>query len=75
MKNAEFFIITFPSTNYALKAERTLTRQGFDIKTVPVPRNISSDCGIALKVKMEDIEKIKETFTRERLEKQGIYEL
>ncbi len=40
--------MVFPSTYWALKAERLLKEQGFVVRLRPVPRSISSSCGICL---------------------------
>jgi hypothetical protein len=51
-------VITFPSTHYALKAEKVLKKHCLEVKPVPVARHISSDCGIALEFPCRDKEKI-----------------
>ncbi len=42
-------VILFGSTHHALKAEKVLREHGFKIMLIPVPRHLSSDCGIAIK--------------------------
>jgi hypothetical protein len=39
---------SFPTTHQAIKAERALAQKSYQYKMVPVPRSISSSCGIAL---------------------------
>ena len=46
----EYMVITFHSTHHAIHAEDTAKRAGYGVRTVPTPRHISSDCGIALRV-------------------------
>lgn len=46
--NAENLILLFNSVHYVLKAEKLLIDAGFTVKTKPVPRQLSSDCGICL---------------------------
>lgn len=41
-------LITFYSTHYALKAEKVLKDNGFTVDLVPVPRKLSSNCGISM---------------------------
>jgi hypothetical protein len=43
-------IVTFPSTYAAIKAERLCMQHAITCKVIPVPRDISSDCGIALEL-------------------------
>ncbi|MCR4419629.1 MAG: DUF3343 domain-containing protein [Clostridia bacterium] len=44
---------TFPSTHYALKAEKAARQAGVRVRLVPVPRELSSLCGLALEVDTE----------------------
>ena len=51
-------IITFQSTHQVLKTEKLLQKEGVDFDIIPVPKEISSDCGMAIRVEMESIKKI-----------------
>ncbi|WP_456434510.1 DUF3343 domain-containing protein [Thermosulfuriphilus sp.] len=42
------FAAVFPSIHHVLKAEKVLKSQGIPVELVPIPREISSDCGMAL---------------------------
>ena len=44
-----YSIILFKSVSDALKAEQILKMEGISHKLVPVPKQISSDCGICLR--------------------------
>lgn len=39
-------VIIFKAVSYALKAEKILKAAGLPHKLIPVPRHISSDCGV-----------------------------
>ena len=41
-------LILFQSTHYVMSAEKLLLDAGYRPQVVPVPRSISSDCGVAL---------------------------
>jgi hypothetical protein len=43
-------IATFPSTQAALGAERTLLGEGLPVELIPVPTQIRGDCGFCLRV-------------------------
>lgn len=43
-------IFVFDSIHYVLKAEKILKNEGLSCELIPVPREISSDCGIAITV-------------------------
>ncbi|MCL6271154.1 DUF3343 domain-containing protein [Sansalvadorimonas sp. 2012CJ34-2] len=50
--------LLFPSVRYAIKAEAVCKMQGVTCQVMPVPRQISSECGMCLEVdtaRAEDI--------------------
>ncbi len=47
-------LLVFNSTHHALKAESILKQQGNQIKTIPIPPEISADCGVAIKLVIDD---------------------
>jgi hypothetical protein len=44
------FILLFRSIHDVLRAEKMLKRQGVRHELVPVPRNLSSDCGMCVRL-------------------------
>ena len=51
-------IFVFKSTYLTFKAERAIRTAGIDCKVVTKPRDISSDCGLAIKVTDGDEERV-----------------
>jgi hypothetical protein len=45
----EYCVVLFHSTAHAIRAEKLLILAGFRIKMIPTPRQLSSDCGMALR--------------------------
>jgi hypothetical protein len=45
----QYSVVLFHSTAHALRAEKVLERAGFPFKMIPTPRQLSSNCGIALR--------------------------
>jgi hypothetical protein len=45
----EYRVVLFHSASHALRAEKVLRQAGFEIKMIPTPRQLSSDCGMALR--------------------------
>ncbi len=43
-------VILFYTTSAVLRAEKILVREGLTVKLVPTPRELSTDCGIALRI-------------------------
>lgn len=42
-------VILFHTTSSVLRAEKLLIAAGMTVKLIPTPRELSSDCGIALR--------------------------
>jgi len=59
--------ITFKSVSFAMKAESILKKKGLVFKMIPVPRSISTDCGISIRFNIEDKERIQSLL-------EGVYE-
>ncbi len=49
----DYYVGTFYSTNYALKCEKILKKSNVNIKLIPVPRQVSSNCGLAARMDMD----------------------
>lgn len=50
-------VILFESVSATLLAEKTLKARGIPHKIVPVPKHISSDCGVCIRVDEENLER------------------
>lgn len=50
----EVTLFTFPSTYYALLAEKLVQESGLGGRLIPVPRALSSSCGLALELVAAD---------------------
>lgn len=51
-------VLLFKGVSYALKAEKILKKEGLPHKLIPVPKHISSDCGVCLMVHRDVKDKI-----------------
>jgi hypothetical protein len=54
MSSVKYAVILFYSTSYALRAESVLLGTGIPIKLIPVPRQLSSNCGVCLRISRGD---------------------
>lgn len=50
-------VLLFPSIHYVLKAEKKLKEAGLKPDMIPVPKELSSDCGMALALGEEEWER------------------
>lgn len=44
-----FGVVLFDSVSHALRAEKIIKAQNIPCKLIPVPRELSSDCGVCLR--------------------------
>jgi hypothetical protein len=55
---ADYSVVLFHSTAHAIRAEKVLSRAGFKIKMIPTPRQLSSDCGVAVRFDRAEDERV-----------------
>ena len=70
-----FILFTFYSTHLALEFERTLKTKDIFVKLIPVPRKISSSCGLAGKIEEDNLLKVKEICKENDIEFEEIYKV
>ncbi len=68
-----FGIVLFHTTSSALRAEQVLKKGGVGIKLVAAPRDLSSDCNIAIRFGGEDTERVRQLLLEARVEVAGIH--
>ena len=66
--NEGMCVVLFYSTSLAIRGEKIAKGAGIEVKLVPTPRHLSSDCGTALRFKSVDKDAIVKAFKRSRLE-------
>ena len=70
-----FSVVLLYSVSGVLRAEKLFKAENVSIKVIPVPRHLSSDCGICVRFEREDQPKIEDILARNNLEIQGIYSI
>ncbi|MBN1347944.1 DUF3343 domain-containing protein [candidate division KSB1 bacterium] len=68
MNTEKFVVILVHSTSHAIKAERVLKKSDIKCKLIPVPRQLSSDCGLCIQINANDIESAKGRLLAENVE-------
>lgn len=66
-------VVVFHSITGALQAEKRVKAGGVAVKLIPVPRQLSSDCGVCLRFERQDEPEVKRALEEERIDIQGIY--
>jgi hypothetical protein len=56
-------VVLFQSISGALRAEKLLIKEGIAYKLIPVPRHLSSDCGVCIRFFIEKEPQIRKALT------------
>jgi len=75
IKLHDYCVITFASTSGALKGERIMKAAERLFVIMPTPREVSTSCGLSLKVRPEDIEESYQVLREGGVEIVGVYRL
>ena len=66
-------LATFKTTSAALMFERTCRSSGIQARIAPVPRSLSSSCGLACEYPCEDLEKVKDIAASKKISVSGYH--
>jgi hypothetical protein len=75
MSDPEYAVILVYATSHALRAEKLLAKVGIRGKLIPVPRHLSSDCGVCLRIDRSAMEIAEQVLQNAGLDIQGIWPL
>lgn len=59
-----WWVVLFDSVHHAVQAEKILKEEGVPFKLVPVPRHISSDCGVCIRFSAGDRSRVVDILDR-----------
>jgi SH3-like domain-containing protein len=68
-------VILVYSTSYALHIERILGQASVSCSLIPVPRHLSSDCGVCVRIGSENKVKVEKILEKEKIPFEGIFDL
>lgn len=68
-------VVLFSSIHFAIRAEKIAKEKGFAVKLIPVPRQLSSDCGVCLRFSWDQKKEIGEVFNRAGVRVESIHRL
>ena len=75
MANSQYSVVLVPSASQALRAEKVLQRAGIPCKLIPVPRHLSSDCGVSVRIETADLERTLRALKGGSLKVEGIHQI
>lgn len=68
-------VAIFHSIHRVMKAEQVLLDEGLDILLIPVPRQLSADCGMALRFPGDLLDQIRARLMREALPMAEVWQM
>ncbi len=68
-------VILVDSTSYAIRAEKVLLKAGVPCKMIPVPRHLSSNCGVCVRIARADREAARLALEQVGLQFDGIFDI
>ena len=72
---SEYNVILVDSTSHALRIEKCLVNHSMVCKLIPVPRHLSSDCGVCVRILKQDTSEIKALLRDWQIDYQSIEDL
>jgi len=73
--DSDYSVVLFYSTSGAIRAEKLTKEAGLRVKLIPVPRHLSSDCGVCLRFESADVDKVRSIVDAAGVEFEEIYVL
>ena len=68
-------VVLVHSTSHAIKAEKLLKTNGIPCKFIPVPRHLSSDCGICIRFARSHKKKAVAALEANNIDLEGVHDL
>jgi len=70
-----YSVVIFYSTSAAIRVESLTKKANLKIKLIPIPRHLSSNCGVCLRFNNEDKPKIEKILQDGKVEYENIYKI
>jgi hypothetical protein len=75
MTHDQYSVVIVYSTSHAVPLEKLLQGKGIPCKLIPVPRQISSDCGVCVRILRSDVEAVRHVIDAAHVEVEEIREI
>ena len=72
---SSYGVVLFYSTSAAIRAEKLTLEAGLKVKLIPVPRQLSSDCGISLRFEWDQADVVRSILKAKGVGTQGIHRI
>jgi hypothetical protein len=67
MNPSRHAVILVVSSSHAIRAEHVLSQAGLETKLMPVPRTLSSDCGVCVRILAADVHEAEAILEKQRV--------
>ncbi len=67
IRNEKFLILSAESTHFIIQLEKNLLEKNIPCRVIPLPTEISANCGLAIRVEIDYIEEIKKIIIDENI--------
>jgi hypothetical protein len=71
----DYGVVLFYTTSAAMRAEKVLKKAEISVKLIPTPRELSSDCGIAMRFSWAQVENVRNSLDSAGVEVAGIHQI
>lgn len=68
-------VILVQSSSHAMRIEHMLNQKGIASKLIPVPRHLSSNCGLCVQIDRQNVPAAREVVKASKLDIQGFFDL
>ena len=75
MKDKKNSVILLHATSHALRAEKLIMKAGISCRLIPVPRYLSSDCGVCIRLEQVNRNKAIKVLEEANIEYEGVHDL
>jgi bacterioferritin-associated ferredoxin len=75
MSHDQYCVIIVYSTSHAMRIETLLQEKGIACKMIPVPRQISSDCGVCVRILRSDVKAARQVIKEAHVEIEGVHDI
>ena len=75
MTPGTYAVILVYSTSHAIRAEKLLHMAGIQSKLIPVPRHLSSNCGVCVRIAQSDREAAQQALQQASMEIEDVHDI
>jgi hypothetical protein len=72
VSDPSYSVVIFYSTSGAIRGEKLTKERGLKVKLIPVPRHLSSDCGVCLRCDSGNVDEVCSILEEARVEFQEV---